>query len=78
MPKLSRTKKPSKSKTSHHRGIDELHELGDEMMKHLKNAKREYSELDAQTKKKIAAGIVGATALLAGLAAHKAHRRKKK
>ena len=78
--KKSSNKKPTAKKCcpSKEKVYEEIHKLGDELMDLAKNAKAKYQKADPKTKKKIIAGVAGATALIAGVIGLKKATKKKK
>jgi len=78
--KKTSTKKtaPKKCCPSKEKVYEEIHKLGDELMDLAKNAKAKYQKADPKTKKKIIAGVAGATALIAGVIGLKKATKKKK
>jgi hypothetical protein len=68
--KSDKKTKQSKSKEMAHKAIDEMHDL-------MKKAKEKFESADEKTRKKIITGVVGATALIAGVIGLKKSRKKK-
>lgn len=60
------------------KGIKEAKRVGEEAVKKLEELKKKFDKMDADTKKKVIAGIAGTVAVLAGLGAAKHAVKKKK
>ncbi len=68
-----------KTKKAKSQGFKKAEQGLEALLDQAQKLKHRYDELDEPTKKKVKAGIAGATALLIGLAAvKKAKRRKRK
>jgi hypothetical protein len=71
------TKKPAKKKIVNKCVKEKIHEDIDSFKKVLNSIKLKYDKMDDKTKKNIAAGIIGSTALIAGLVGVSKMKKKK-
>ena len=74
----TKKKNNKKSKGNLEQGIEKIKRVGDGIMDKARELKGKYDKLDDKTKKKIAVGIAGAAALVAGMGAIKNGRGRKK
>lgn len=66
------------TKENFDRTVDEMSKIGGEAKKMIFHAKARFDRADEKTKKKILAGLAGATAVLAAIIGVRKMRRKKK
>lgn len=76
--KISKKVSGALTKENFDQMVDEMSKIGGEAKKMIFHAKARFDGADEKTKKKILAGLAGATAVLAAIVGMRKMRRKKK